>query len=226
MRRTSVSTSSSVADAEVGHAERARGHAAAREVDRPVAGALGQSAWIGADRAGNLQRLLGGQRARNSCRAMSGHHAPRPAACHGRSGGGVDTKNAAPAAGSAAPEACARWSIVPAVAIRRAVIELVRRAGSAPRRRPARRRAPPPRWRAPPRRAGTPTRSGSICEGWMLHMRRKPNSLRARLRRHAPRRDRRARASRRAPVPRSARARLRPSRTSHGAPADDRTGRG
>ena len=30
--------------------------------------------------------------------------------CHGRSAGGVDTKKAAPAAGSAAPEACARWS--------------------------------------------------------------------------------------------------------------------
>ena len=51
-----------VADAEVGHAERARGDAAAGEVDRLEARALGEERVVGADRAGHLQRLLGGER--------------------------------------------------------------------------------------------------------------------------------------------------------------------
>jgi hypothetical protein len=45
MRRTSISTSSSR-------------HAAARQVDRAVAGALGQQRMVGVDRAHDLQRVF------------------------------------------------------------------------------------------------------------------------------------------------------------------------
>src|SRR6185436_20214091 len=48
-----------VRDPEVGQAERGGGDAAAREVDRLVAGAPGQQGVIGADGAGDLQRFFG-----------------------------------------------------------------------------------------------------------------------------------------------------------------------
>ncbi len=48
------------ADAEVGHAERVGGDAAAGQVERAEAGALGHARRVGVDRADDLQRTLGG----------------------------------------------------------------------------------------------------------------------------------------------------------------------
>ena len=50
------------ADAEIGQPERIGGDAAARQVKRLEAGALGHQRVIGVDRADHLQRLFGGER--------------------------------------------------------------------------------------------------------------------------------------------------------------------
>ena len=66
-----------VADAEVGQAERAGGDAAARQVERAVAGVLREQRVVRADRAGDLQRPFGRERVAQS---LSGR-----AACGARS---------------------------------------------------------------------------------------------------------------------------------------------
>jgi hypothetical protein len=77
MRRTSISTSSRPRDAQVRQAQRTGGHAAARQVDRAVAGALGQQGVVGVDRADDLQRMffLDGQAEFGAC-GLLGHVCP------------------------------------------------------------------------------------------------------------------------------------------------------
>ena len=70
-------------DAQIRHAQRACGHAAAGQVDRLETGALGQQRVVGVDRADHLQRMLAGDRIAEALarRVQVGSHAsPRSVA--------------------------------------------------------------------------------------------------------------------------------------------------
>ena len=59
-------------DAEVGHAERVVGDAAAGQIERVEAGALGEQRGVRIDRAGDLQGRLGGERRAKRCAHVLG----------------------------------------------------------------------------------------------------------------------------------------------------------
>ena len=96
-----------VADAKVGHAQRPCGNAAAGQVDRAVAGLLGEDRVIGVDRAEHLQRGFRRKRGTQARPRREGRHGLVPGAAAPPLAEAPGANHAAAGAGIAAPAACA-----------------------------------------------------------------------------------------------------------------------